>query len=137
MSHKKLFLEFGVWLSVVFLFLLIVYQMIYIFWPHTPSPDYITYIFLVPYILNLVVYFMLLKSMDLEPQYFVQIIILSIVVKIIIYGAFNFIMIYNSPDHSMANVISFFVIYLFSTGLEIGMLIPLIGRSKKQDKNRR
>jgi len=135
MSIKKKFFEFTLWLTVLTLFLLVVYQMVYIIWPALPVASFILYIFLVPYVLNLLVYVLILKSMTLEPQYFVQIIILSIVVKLVLYGAFCFVIIYFNPEEAMANVVSFFVIYLFSTALEVSMLVPLIKGNQKTDKN--
>lgn len=131
MSIKKRFFEFALWLTIVALFLLAVYQVVYIIWPNTPVANYVAYIFLVPYLLNLLIYFLMLKGLTLDPHYFVQIIILSIVVKLILFGAFNFIMIYYSPETAMANVITFFAIYLATTILELGMFVPLV--SKKDD----
>lgn len=128
MSVKKRFFEFALWLTVVTLLLLVVYQGVYILWPEAPPATYILYIFLIPYLLNLAVYLVILKGMTFEPQYFVQIIILSIVVKLLLFGAFNFVMIYFSPGNAVPNVVAFFVIYLTSTMLEIGMLVPLIGK---------
>jgi len=130
-SIKKRFFEFALWLTIVALFLLAVYQVVYIIWPNTPVANYVAYIFLVPYLLNLLIYFLMLKGLTLDPHYFVQIIILSIVVKLILFGAFNFIMIYYSPETAMANVITFFAIYLATTILELGMFVPLV--SKKDD----
>lgn len=72
----------------------------------------------------------MLKGLTLDPQYFVQIIILSIVVKLILFGAFNFIMIYYSPDTAMANVVSFFIIYIATTILELGMFVPLVNKKE-------
>ncbi len=129
MSVKKRFFEFALWLTIVALFLLAVYQVVYIIWPNTPVANYVAYIFLVPYLLNLLIYFFMLKGLNLDPQYFVQIIILSIVVKLILFGAFNFAMIYYSPETAMANVITFFAVYLASTVLELGMFVPLMGKN--------
>ncbi|MEP2773820.1 MAG: hypothetical protein ABJH05_16830 [Fulvivirga sp.] len=129
MSIKKRFFEFALWLTIVALFLLAVYQVVYIIWPNTPVANYVAYIFLVPYLLNLLIYFLMLKGLTLDPHYFVQIIILSIVVKLILFGAFNFIMIYYSPETAMANVITFFAIYLATTILELGMFVPLVSKN--------
>lgn len=128
MEIKKKFFEFALWLTIVVLFLLAAYQLTYIFWPDLPVAKYVLYVFLVPYLLNLLVYFLMLKGMTLEPHYFVQIIILSIVVKLILFGAFNFFMIYQSPDRAIPSVIVFFVVYLCSTILEIALLVPLINK---------
>lgn len=130
MSIKKRFFEFALWLTVVALFLLAVYQIVHIIWPSVPAANYIAYIFLVPYMLNLLIYFFMLKGLTLDPQYFVQIIILSIVVKLILFGAFNFIMIYYSPDTAMPNVVSFFIIYIATTILELGMFVPLVNKKE-------
>ena len=73
----------------------------------------------------------MLKGLTLDPHYFVQIIILSIVVKLILFGAFNFIMIYFSPETAMANVLVFFAIYLTTTTLELVMFVPLINKKQK------
>ena len=131
MSIKKQFFEFALWLTVSALFLLAIYQVVYIVWPETPVANYVAYIFLVPYLLNLLIYFLMLKGLTLDPHYFVQIIILSIVVKLILFGAFNFIMIYFSPETAMANVLVFFAIYLTTTTLELVMFVPLINKKQK------
>jgi len=134
-SIKKQFFAFALWLTVLTLFLLVTYQVAYIIWPGLPAANYVLYIFLVPYILNLLIYFLMLKGMTLDPNHFVQIIILSIVVKLVLFGAFNFAMIYFSPESAVPNVVTFFSIYLSCTVLELAMIVPLIGKNNKQGKS--
>ena len=57
-----------------------------------------------------------------KPDFFVQLYLLSMMVKLIDYGAYNFIMIMDDKGGATQNVIWFVVLYFIFTALEIGFL---------------
>lgn len=127
------FLKFFVVLSLVTGLLILIYALL-IRIEVMPAASYALGVFATQYSVTLLIYFVLLKALSLQPQYFVQIAILSIVVKLIIYGAFNFVVIYLSPAFAIPNVILFFLIYLIFTPLAVAMLYPVINKHQREKR---
>lgn len=128
---NKGFLSFFWILSVATLILAGIYGTL-AFFEVVPRAVYDAEIFITQYVVTLLVFFLMQKAISFEPQYFVQITILSIVVKLIVYGAFNFIIIYLAPKAANANVVLFFSVYLIFTAMEIGMLYRNITFKQKR-----
>lgn len=64
-----------------------------------------------------------------KPGFFVQLYLLTMVVKFIAYGVFNLIVIREDPTGAVNNVAFFMLIYLVFTTLEVGFLYRKISRS--------
>lgn len=126
-------LKFFVVLSLVTGVLIVIYVLLTRL-EAVPAASYALGAFATQYIVTLLIYFVLLKGLTLQPQYFVQIAILAIVVKLIIYGAFNFVVIYLSPAFAIPNVILFFSIYLIFTPLAVAMLYPVINKHQREKR---
>jgi hypothetical protein len=61
--------------------------------------------------------------------FFVQLYLLTMVVKFIAYGIYNFIVILEDKAGAASNVIWFLILYVSFTALEIGFLYGKISRS--------
>jgi hypothetical protein len=57
-----------------------------------------------------------------KPDFFVHLYLLSMVVKLIAYGAYNFVMILDDKNGATQNIVWFGVLYFIFTALEIGFL---------------
>lgn len=66
-----------------------------------------------------------------KPDFFVQLYLLTMVVKFIAYGVFNFIVILEDRAGAAGNVAFFMVLYLLFTALEVAFLYRKISRSKR------
>lgn len=64
-----------------------------------------------------------------KPDFFVQLYLLTMVVKFIAYGVFNLIVILEDRPGAPHNVAFFIIIYLFFTALEVAFLYRKISRS--------
>jgi hypothetical protein len=64
-----------------------------------------------------------------KPGFFVQLYLLTMAVKILAYGAYNFIVILEDPAGAVRNVVWFLILYLSFTALEVGFLYGKISRS--------
>lgn len=64
-----------------------------------------------------------------KPEFFVQLYLLTMVVKLIAYGAYNFIIILDDRNKAVPNVMWFLVLYFIFTALEIAFLYRKITNS--------
>ena len=64
------------------------------------------------------------------PGYSIHIIIGSLILRLFVFGIFNFVMIYMNRDMAMENVVLFFVVYLGFTVLELIILVRQIAGFK-------
>jgi hypothetical protein len=92
--------------------------------PTLPSYFYQSLIFLV---FGTSVLFVYLYRFN-KPDFFVHLYLLSMAVKLIAYGAYNFVMILDDKAGATQNVVWFGVLYLIFTALEIGFLYRRISR---------
>jgi hypothetical protein len=60
--------------------------------------------------------------------YFVQIYLLTMGIKLVGYGAYNFFMIAEDEAGAASNVVWFMLVYVIFTALEIGFLYPKISK---------
>jgi hypothetical protein len=63
-----------------------------------------------------------------KPDFFIQLYLLSMAVKLIAYGAYNFVMILDDKGGATENVVWFGLLYFIFTALEIGFLYRRITR---------
>jgi hypothetical protein len=63
-----------------------------------------------------------------KPGFFIQLYLLSMAVKLVAYGAYNFFMIMEDGGGATYNVIWFMTLYFIFTALEIGFLYQKISR---------
>lgn len=66
-------------------------------------------------------YYYLVKTRQQRPDYFVQIYLLTMVVKMIASGIYLFVMVWGQPN-PIPDVVLFMVVYFVFTALEIGFL---------------
>ncbi len=85
---------------------------------HLPSFFYQTSVFLV---FSTTVIFVYLYKID-KPAFFTQLYLLTMVVKLIAYGAYVLIMILEDKEGAMMNVVFFMILYFAFTALEIAFL---------------
>lgn len=79
---------------------------------------------------TLVIYGYLMAA--IKPGYFVQIYLMTMAVKVLGYGVYNYFIIVKDKDGALANVLFFMVVYFLFTGLEIAFLYPKIsGQPRK------
>jgi hypothetical protein len=64
-----------------------------------------------------------------RPDFFVQLYLLTMVVKFLAYGAYNLFMILEDKDGASLNVVFFMIIYIVFTALEIAFLYRRITNS--------
>lgn len=63
-----------------------------------------------------------------KPDFFIHLYLLSMMVKLIAYGAYNFVMIIDDKSGATKNVAWFIILYFTFTALEIGFLYRKISR---------
>jgi hypothetical protein len=63
-----------------------------------------------------------------RPDFFVQLYLLTMTVKLLAYGAYNFFMILEDKANAAANVVWFMLLYFVFTALEIGFLYQKISK---------
>lgn len=131
---EKQFLRFFITLTCTILFIFLVYRLLVEYYD-VPEALYDIEIFVTHYVVTLLIFFLLLKALSFEPHFFIQAAILSIVVKLVIYGAFILVIIYMSPDEAPPNVVLFCSIYLVVTVLELTMLYPVINKANNKSNN--
>jgi uncharacterized phage infection (PIP) family protein YhgE len=73
-------------------------------------------------------YFFLVKTKRDRPDFFVPLFLATLVIKLLAMGAFLFVMVLDDPAGAIPNAVSFLVLYLIFTALEIGFLYPQITR---------
>ncbi len=122
--NKKAFFKFAALLAGMAVLFLISFRLLQFAWPELSE---VTYPYLSVFILFLVILLIFLASIfTVTPQLFVQIVIAGTAVKLLLFGAYNFYMIYSDPAHARANVLFFFVGYVLFTVLEITSLFRYI-----------
>jgi hypothetical protein len=65
-----------------------------------------------------------------KPDFFVQLYLLTMVVKFLAYGAYNLFMIQEDKDGAPLNVVFFMILYIVFTALEITFLYRRISNSR-------
>ena len=85
-----------------------------------PSYFYQTLIFL--FVSTAGLFYFLLKTKSERPDFFVQLYLLTITGKLIVYGAYVLIVVANDRSGAVPNAIFFLGVYLTFTALEIGFL---------------
>jgi hypothetical protein len=65
------------------------------------------------------------------PIFFLQRYLVTITVKVLMYGAYNFIMIFMDRAAASVNVVFFMVVYVIFTALEIAFLFRKISRKQR------
>lgn len=83
-----------------------------------PEASYDYFIFLLIYLVTLLSYFAVSKIGKYDKSYLMAAIMGSIVLRLIIFTAVNFLIIYLNRDEAIANVVLFFVLYLIFTAIE-------------------
>ena len=63
-----------------------------------------------------------------RPDFFVQLYLLTMAVKLLAYGAYNFFMIMEDEPGAVHNVVWFMLLYFVFTGVEIGFLYQKISK---------
>lgn len=101
------------------------YQQLWI--PRLPSFFYQTLIFLLFTTATIFVY---LFKVD-KPGFFIQLYLLTMVVKFIAYGAYNLLMIMEDRAGASVNVVFFMILYFTFTGVEIGFLYRKISNTEQ------
>lgn len=80
--------------------------------------------------ITLIIYLYLYKVN--KPDFFLQLYLLTMVVKLLAYCVYNFIMITKDRSAAIGNVVFFMVTYFIFTALEIGFLhYKITGRNKR------
>ena len=126
--NKKAFTRFALLLGGVSLLYIIGFILLRPVWP--PLEE-VSYPYLSVAVLYVVILLIFLASLfTVTPQLFVQIVIAGTAVKLLLFAAYNFYMIYTDPSHARANVLYFFVGYVIFTVLEITSLFQVIRSSR-------
>ena len=73
-----------------------------------------------------VIYFYLFRFN--KAAFFIHVYLLSMAVKLLAYGVYNFVMIAEDPAEAVSNVIWFMALYLIFTVLEIGFLYQKVSK---------
>lgn len=127
--NKKALFRFTIWLVSMGLLYLITFLLLKPFWPPL---EQVSYAYLSVAILMAVVFLIFLAALFMvTPQLFVQVVILGTAVKLLLFGAYCFFMIYSDTPNAQANVLFFFVGYVLFTVLEITSLYEQIRQSNK------
>lgn len=63
-----------------------------------------------------------------KPDFFIQLYLLTMALKLLAYGAYNFFMITEDREGAVANVVWFMILYFIFTVLEISFLYQKISR---------
>lgn len=91
-----------------------------------PGDFYRTIIFL--FVCTVGLYRFLLKTKQQRPDYFVQLYLLTLAIKLMAYGVYVFIVIRSQPEQAVLNVISFMAVYFIFTAIEITFLYRQVNR---------
>lgn len=123
---KKAFLRFLLLFSATAVLLLVTYEVISIFWPLLEGVTfaYPSVIFL--YLVILAVF--AVSMMVVTPQLFVQIVIAGTALKLLLFGAYTFVILYMDTAHARENVVFLLATYVLFTILEITSLFRYIKR---------
>lgn len=129
---KNPFANFLIWHTSITVVLWLAYSLLVSF-EIISLAIYAPLIFLTQYILTLLLFYFLLKALAYKAEHFVLITIIAVVLKLLIYGGLNFFIIYSLEEGAHQHVVLFFILYIFLTGLELGMMYQL-GNSRSQKK---
>ena len=127
-ASRKNTLIFFIALSIFAVLCWFAYFSIYVSWPETPEATYIELILIATYLVTLIAFFIQTRVIMKNPDMLLQIIMLALIVRLILFGALNFYMIYTDIEHAKANVIAFFAVYACFTVFELSMLFPQMKR---------
>jgi hypothetical protein len=97
-------------------------------WGLEARPEYFfrTLIFL--FISTAGLYRFLLRTKQQRPDFFVQLYLATMVVKLIAYGAYLFVVVTAQPEKAVYEVFFFMVVYFIFTAIEIGFLYRHVNR---------
>ena len=101
------------------LFLLLMVVAIVNLFPSLIAPSKMISIFIVVFAVTAGVHYVLLKASRGERIRFANFIILSVVIRLVLYAIFTFLLILSDRQGAMANVILFFSLYIVFTVFEI------------------
>lgn len=106
------------------LLLLLVYKLLASVWPglHAVTSPVLSIVMLTVVILG--VFFVSLQTVT--PQLFIQVVVLGTAVKLLLFGAYTFYLIYTDIAHARGNILFFFTGYVLLTILEITSLYTSI-----------
>ncbi len=122
--NKKALIRFALLLGGVSILYLILFLILQPYWEGLLE---VTFPYLSVFVLFLVILIIFMVSLfTVTPQLFVQIVIAGTAVKLLLFAAYNFYMIYSDPQHARANVLYFFVGYVLFTIVEITSLFRYI-----------
>jgi hypothetical protein len=122
--NRKALLRFTLLLGGVSILYLVLYLILRPSWEGLQE---VTFPYLSIFVLFLVILTIYMVSLfTVTPQLFVQIVIAGTAVKLLLFAAYNFYMIYADPQHARANVLYFFVGYVLFTVIEITSLFRFI-----------
>lgn len=98
------------------------------FWGIEARPEYFfrTLIFL--FISTAGLYRFLLRTKQQRPDFFVQLYLATMVIKLIAYGAYLFIVVTSQTEKTVYDVAVFMVVYFIFTAIEIGFLYRQVNR---------
>lgn len=98
------------------------------FWGIEVVPGYFyrTIIFL--FVCTVGLYRFLLKTKQERPDYFVQLYLLTLAIKLMAYGVYVFIVIRSQPGQVVPNIVFFLVVYFIFTAIEITFLYRQVNR---------
>ncbi|MEO1054030.1 MAG: hypothetical protein AAFX87_25555 [Bacteroidota bacterium] len=98
-----------------------------------PSQTAPVFIFL--FLITIGAHALLLFALGKDPQNFVTLIILSLVLKLVLYGIFNFFIIYLDPQIAVPNIILFFSIYVIYIVFEVIEILKAKNMAEKAISN--
>ena len=119
---NKLFFSFLGKLSLVTLFMALMFVALIYLFPDMTIPSKSVAIFIVVFTVTAGVHYILLKSGQGEKDKLTNLILLSSVIKLFIYAIFTFLLILADRQGAMANVVLFFIAYIVLTVFEIGSI---------------
>jgi hypothetical protein len=90
-------------------------------WGIESQPDFLYHTLIFLFLATAGLYRFLLKTKQERPDYFVQLYLLTLVVKILGSAAYLFVMVYGHPDPAR-DVVFFMAVYFVFTALEITFL---------------
>jgi hypothetical protein len=91
-------------------------------WGFETLPGYFYHTLFFLFISTAGLYRFLLRTKQQRPDFFVQLYLATMTIKLIAYGAYMFFIIRNQPDQKVPNVAFFMAVYFLFTVTEIGFL---------------
>ena len=127
---NKMFFSFLGKLSLVTLFMALMFMALIYLFPDMAIPSKSVAIFIVVFTVTAGVHYILLKSGQGEKDKLTNLILLSSVIKLFIYAIFTFLLILSDRQGAMSNVVLFFVAYIILTVFEIGSIFGQVNSSQ-------